>query len=205
MKCMIHELPPLPYPRNALEPVMSGETIEYHHGKHHRDYVDQVNKLIAGTQFENMPLEQLVRHAQGPLFHNAAQAWNHSFFWNCLKPFGAGIGPEGDLLLALERSFGTIEEFKARFVEAGKKHFGSGWVWLVRDATGELKIEASHDADNPLRAGLAPLLTCDLWEHAYYLDYRNERGKFISAVAGVLNWDFASRNLHEYAPRRAAA
>jgi Fe-Mn family superoxide dismutase len=184
---------------------MSAETIEYHYGKHHRAYVDKLNRLIAGTQFANMPLEQILRHAHGPIFNNASQAWNHTFFWNCLQPFGDHVGPDGDLRLALERAFGTVEEFKTKFIEAGQNHFGSGWVWLVRDSSGDLKVEATHDADNPLRGGLAPILVCDVWEHAYYIDYRNERGKFLNAVAGILNWNFAARNMAEYGARRAAA
>jgi Fe-Mn family superoxide dismutase len=191
---MIHELPPLPYPRTALEPIISAETIEYHYGKHHRGYVEKLNHLIVGTEFENMPLEQVVRHSHGAVFNNAAQAWNHEFFWNGLKPLGGAGGPTGELKSAVERNFGTLENLKAEFLEEGFAHFASGWVWLVRDTRGELQVQTTHDAGNPLRVGFSPILTCDLWEHAYYIDYRNDRKSFLEAVFGILNWDFAARN-----------
>jgi Fe-Mn family superoxide dismutase len=202
---MIHELPPLPYPRNALEPVMSAETVEYHYGKHHKGYVDKLNHLIVGTEFENVPLEEVVRHAHGAIFNNAAQVWNHTLFWNSMKPFGGPAGPNGELKKAIERNYGTIENLKAEFLEEGFAHFASGWVWLVRDTRGELQVETTHDAGNPLRGGLSPILVCDLWEHAYYIDYRNDRKRFLEGVFGILNWDAASRSFAEYESDQVAA
>ena len=188
-----HELSPLPYALDALAPHISRETLEYHYGKHHRAYVDKLNALVAGTDFESWPLPELVRKATGPMFNNAAQAWNHEFYWSCLSPRGGGQ-PAGELAQALDGQFGSFERFAAQFKGLAAGKFGSGWTWLVRRADGSLEIRNGADADNPLRWGQAPLLCCDLWEHAYYIDYRNERTKYIDAFWRLANWEFAGRN-----------
>lgn len=190
---MEHKLPELPFPKNALEPLMSAETLEYHHGKHHKTYVETLNKLIKGTEFENLPLEEIIRKASGPIYNNAAQAWNHTFFWHCLTPNKGK--PSGQLLETIEKKFGSVDEFATQFKAAGKGVFGSGWVWLTQDtASGELAIETSPNGDNPLKKNKKPILTCDVWEHAYYIDYRNERPKFLDAAFQILNWEFAAQN-----------
>jgi Fe-Mn family superoxide dismutase len=198
---MTHELPPLPYSMKALEPVISAETLEYHYGKHHRGYVSKLNKLVVGTPLEKLSLEQIVRRAPpGAIFNNAAQAWNHAFFWNSLRP--GGSEPKDELLLALERTFGTVEGFHKLFVDKAATQFGSGWIWLLAEPSGNLKIELTSNADNPITRDLTPLLVCDLWEHAYYIDYRNERERFVNSVCGILNWDFAGMNfLQEHGDR----
>ncbi len=188
---MKHILPPLPFAKNALEPLMSAETLEYHHGKHHKAYVDTLNNLIQGTEFENKSLEDLIRSAKGPIFNNAAQTWNHTFFWNCLSP--SKPKPSGELLKAIEDEFKSFDEFSMKFKAAGKNQFGSGWVWLVQNpADHRLSIESTSNAENPLRSGKKPILTCDVWEHAYYIDYRNERAKFLDGAFQLLDWDFAA-------------
>jgi superoxide dismutase, Fe-Mn family len=192
---MIHQLPPLPYPVGALEPVMSSETLELHHGKHHKGYVQKLNELIPGTPYEGMSLEQIVMHAEGQIFEQAGQAWNHAFFWQCLKP--GGTAPRGPILDALEEDFGGQDVFAQELVEAAVSVFGSGWAWLALDPAGHLRIETTGNADNPIRHGLSPILVVDVWEHAYYVDYRNDRRRFVEAVAGVLAWDFAAGNLEE--------
>jgi Fe-Mn family superoxide dismutase len=193
-------LPTLPWEPDALEPMISAKTIEIHHGKHHRTYVDKLNEAIAGTDFAGMSLEDIVRAtaprpgkpAQPTIFNNAAQAWNHTFFWACLSPKGGA--PKGQLATALERDLGGYEMFKDEFVKAGAEHFGSGWVWLVLDK-GKLSIETGHDAVTPLAQGKTCILTIDLWEHAYYLDYQNNREGFLKQVSEkLLNWDFARQN-----------
>ncbi len=191
---MKHELPELPFSENALEPHISAETLRFHHGKHHRAYVNEVNQLIRGTQFETAQLEEIVMTASdGPLFNQAAQAWNHSFLWQSLSP--EGKQPQGQFLAAIHKDFGSLEKFQQEFSKAAINQFGSGWVWLVRNhSDGKLLIEATSNAKNPLRAGLTPLLVCDVWEHAYYIDYRNERAKYLKALSSVLNWDFAASN-----------
>jgi superoxide dismutase, Fe-Mn family len=199
---MKHELPPLPYPVNALEPHMSKETLEFHHGKHHRTYVTKLNQLIAGTEFEPATLEDIVRRASGPIFNNAAQAWNHGFFWNCLSPQGGGE-PAGEIGRLIESSFGSFNEFRKRFSDAAESHFGSGWAWLVCGADGgSLSVRSTSNADTPLKTGEAALLTCDVWEHAYYIDYRNSRADFLAAFWNLVNWDFVQKN---YGQRRQQA
>ncbi len=187
----MHTLAPLPFAKNALEPLMSAETLEYHYGKHHKNYVDTLNKLIQGTEFENKSLEELILTAKGSIYNNAAQAWNHSFFWNCLSPNKPK--PSGLLLKAIENDFRSFDEFSQKFKAAGKSQFGSGWVWLVQDPSNlKLSIESTSNADNPRRMGRNPILTCDVWEHAYYIDYRNERAKFLDGAFQLMNWDFAA-------------
>jgi Fe-Mn family superoxide dismutase len=190
---MPHQLPPLPYPKEALEPHISRETLEYHHGKHHKAYVDKLNELIKGGEFENAALEDIVRRAEGKIFNNAAQHWNHSFFWNCLTPKSTGA-PSGALMQAIDKSFGSFDEFKKKFGTAAEELFGTGWAWLVKRSDGSLAVEPLEDACNPLKTGTRALLTLDVWEHAYYIDYRNRRPDFVKAFWSVVNWDFASRN-----------
>jgi len=189
-----HALPELPYAMNALEPFMSRETLEYHYGKHHRAYVNKLNALVAGTEFEGETLEDIMKKSTGSIFNNAAQVWNHSFFWRCLAPKQAGV-PPAELAAALHASFGSIEAFKERFKKSATEKFGSGWTWLVRTKDGKLAVRNTDDADNPLRAGDRPLLTCDVWEHAYYIDYRNDRAKYVDAFWNVVNWKFVAENL----------
>ena len=192
-------LPALPYAQNALEPVISANTLGFHYGKHHKTYVDTLNKLIAGTEFADMPLEQIVKATSGKsdheaIFHNAAQAWNHTFYWRSLKPKGGGEPPAAVKRL-LESSFGSVEACKKELATAAVGQFGSGWAWLVQDG-GKLKVVKTGDADTPLTGGSKPLLTLDVWEHAYYLDYQNRRVDYVSAVLEKLvNWDFTADNL----------
>jgi superoxide dismutase, Fe-Mn family len=190
---MKHELAPLPYPVHALEPHISSETLEYHHGKHHRTYVETLNKLVKGTPFENASLEDIVRKATGGIFNNAAQVWNHDFYWKCLSPDGGG-SPGGAVAKMIERSFGGFEQFRDKFSESALGLFGSGWTWLVRNGDGSLEILNCGNAENPLRSGRAPLLACDVWEHAYYIDYRNARKDYVEAFWNVVNWEFVNRN-----------
>jgi Fe-Mn family superoxide dismutase len=191
---MAIELPPLPYDMNALEPVLSKETLEYHYGKHHRAYVDNLNKLIINTPFEKMTLEEIVRKSEGAIFNNAAQVWNHTFYWNSLSPTGGG-SPEGKLKKAMETAFGDIATFKTQFALAAVGRFGSGWAWLTRDPAGKLAITTTANAGNPLTDGHTPLLTCDVWEHAYYIDYRNARPAYLESFWKKVNWAFARDNL----------
>jgi len=190
---MEHKLPELPYNGDALAPHISAETIDYHYGKHHKAYVDNLNKLIPGTEFENMSLEEIVQKASGGIFNNAAQIWNHTFYWNCLSPKGGGE-PSGELAGAITRSFGSLEEFKSKFTNAAVTQFGSGWAWLVQNPDGSLAVEATGNAENPLKQGEKALLTCDVWEHAYYIDYRNARAKYLEAFWNLVNWDFVASN-----------
>jgi Fe-Mn family superoxide dismutase len=188
---MKFELPELPYPKNALEPHISAETLEYHHGKHHAAYVSKLHDLIKGSTAEKS-LEEIIKSAgPGPLFNNAAQHWNHSFYWNCMKPGGGK--PKGAVADAINRSFGDFDSFLKQFSEAAAGHFGSGWAWLVLDGRA-LKIETTHDADLPLAHGRIAVMTCDVWEHAYYIDYRNARAKYLESFLKVVNWDFANAN-----------
>ncbi|MGE5480476.1 MAG: superoxide dismutase [Chloroflexota bacterium] len=189
---MKFELPPLPYDKNALAPHISEETLEYHWGKHHAAYVENLNKLIAGTEYESMQLEEIIKNAQGGVFNNAAQTWNHTFFWNCLSPNG-GSQPTGELKTAIDTTFGSFDAFKEQFSKTGATLFGSGWAWLAKDADGKLSIEQLSNAGNPLTMGKKPVLTLDVWEHAYYIDYRNARPKFIEHFWELVNWDFASK------------
>lgn len=190
---MIHKLPELPFAKNALEPIMSAETLDFHYGRHHKAYVDKLNQLLPGSGFENASLEDIVLRATGPLFNNAAQAWNHTFFWNSLSPQRQSL--QGELKSAIEKQFGSVDTLKAQFTQAANGQFGSGWAWLVRKAGSEtLAVVATSNAENPLKSGDIPLLTCDVWEHAYYIDYRNERPRFTESLWQLMNWEFANRN-----------
>jgi len=191
---MEHQLPELPYDKAALVPHISVETIEYHYGKHHKAYVDNINRLIAGTALEKVSLEEIIQESSGGTFNNAAQVWNHTFYWNCLSPNGGGE-PTGELANAITRQFGSFNEFKEKFTNAAVTFFGSGWTWLVKNADGSLSIETTSNAGNPLKDGKKALLTCDVWEHAYYIDYRNARAKYIDAFWNLANWEFVAQNL----------
>ena len=188
-----HKLAELPYSRDALEPYISGETLDYHHGKHHASYVDKLNGMIDGTEFESSSLEEIIEKAHGNLFNNAAQVWNHNFYWQCLSPEGGGE-PTGKLAREIEREFSTFSRFKEQFDAAAKSNFGSGWTWLTKDRNGHLEIVNTDDAGNPLTNNQHPLLTCDIWEHAYYIDYRNERGEYLDAFWNLVNWEFVAAN-----------
>ncbi|MGH8086518.1 MAG: superoxide dismutase [Fe] [Lysobacter sp.] len=191
---MAIELPPLPYEKNALEPHISAETLEYHYGKHHKAYVDNLNKMIEGTEFADMPLEDIIRKSQGGMFNNAAQVWNHTFYWNCLSPNGGGE-PTGKLLEAINKAFGDFAKFKEQFSETAVKTFGSGWGWLVQRADGALALVSTANANTPLTGDDTALLTCDVWEHAYYIDYRNARPKYVESFWNLVNWDFVASNM----------
>ena len=191
---MAFELPPLPYAQDALAPHISAETLEYHYGKHHQTYVDNLNKAVAGTDNENASLESIIMSAEGPLFNNAAQVWNHTFFWNCLTPNGGGQ-PTGAIVDRINADFGSYDAFRAQLTEAGLTQFGSGWAWLVEDG-GKLAIMKTPNADLPMKHGVKALFTIDVWEHAYYIDYRNARATFIDVVLdNLVNWDFVAENL----------
>lgn len=184
-----YSLPPLPYAKDALEPTMSPKTLDVHYGKHHEGYVDKLNKLIAGTEFESQPIESVIRKASGPLYNNAAQAWNHTFFWNCLTP-SSSEPKSGNLLKAIEAAFGSLTEFKTQFSKTGEDLFGSGYVWLVKNKKDELEIKSGSNAYNPMTEGLTPLFTVDVWEHAYYLDHLNLRKDYLQNIWKIANWDF---------------
>jgi Fe-Mn family superoxide dismutase len=190
---MEHKLPELPYAKDALLPHISAETLEYHYGKHHKTYVDNINKLIQGTEFANSSLEDIIRKASGGVFNNGAQVWNHTFYWNCLSPKGGGE-PSGALAAAITKAFGSFAQFKEKFTNSAVTLFGSGWAWLVKNNDGSLTIEAMSNAGNPLKDGKKPLLTCDVWEHAYYIDYRNARAKYVEAFWNLVNWKFVEGN-----------
>jgi Fe-Mn family superoxide dismutase len=196
---MAFELPPLPYPKNALEPYTSAQTLEFHHGKHHQAYVTTLNGLIEGSPMERQSLEELIKstykdEAKTAVFNNAAQVWNHTFFWNCIKPIGGGA-PKGEIAQAIERDLGGFAKFEEAFKKAAVGQFGSGWAWLVADK-GKLKITHTQNGVDPLALGQAALLTCDVWEHAYYLDYQNRRPDFVQAFLDhLVNWDFVAQNL----------
>ncbi|MDR3606811.1 MAG: superoxide dismutase [Oligoflexia bacterium] len=187
------ELAPLPYDYNALAPIVSAETLQYHHDKHHQAYVDKLNELLPGSGFEDAPLEDIIKKATGALFNQAGQHWNHDFYWKSMKPH-AKHAPEGTLKSAIEKKWKTIEEFKAAFEKAAVGTFGSGWCWLVKDGQGDLQIVSTSNAENPMRQNLKPLFTCDVWEHAYYIDYRNARAKYVQKFWDVLNWEFVAAN-----------
>jgi Fe-Mn family superoxide dismutase len=187
-------LPELPYAADALEPHISAETLEFHHGKHHRAYVTKLNELIAGTEYEDLPLEEVIRTASGATFNNAAQAWNHAFYWNCLSPSGGGV-PTGKIAEAIQARWGSFDKFKTEIAQAAVTNFGSGWTWLVKNENGELEILNTANAGNPLTEGKTPILTIDVWEHAYYIDYRNVRPQYVEAYWQLVNWEFASKNL----------
>jgi len=191
---MQHQLPDLPYAVDALEPHVSAETLEFHHGKHHRAYVTKLNDLIVGTEYEDLPLEEVIRRARGAIFNNAAQTWNHSFYWNCLSPSGGGA-PTGKIAKAIGARWGSFDKFKEEFTQSAATNFGSGWTWLVKTEQGELQVVNTDDAGNPLTSGKTPILTIDVWEHAYYIDYRNARPQYIEAYWQLVNWEFASQNL----------
>ena len=196
---MAHEIPALPYAQDALEPVISAETIDYHYGKHHQAYVTNLNNLVPGTDFEDAPLEDIVMNSEGGLFNNAAQVWNHTFYWNGLSPNGGGE-PTGALADAINVAFGSFEDFKDAFVKSAVGNFGSGWTWLVKNEDGTLEIFNTDAADTPLRHGKKPLLTVDVWEHAYYLDYQNSRPNYMASfLDNLVNWDFANQNLADAA------
>ena len=190
---MPHELPNLPYANDALEPHISAETLEFHYGKHHATYVDKLNGMIPGTEFESATLEEIIMGSSGGIFNNAAQVWNHSFYWNCLSPNGGGT-PELGLGEPIDRDFGNFEAFKDQFTASAVGNFGSGWTWLVKNSAGNLEIVNTDDAENPMKQGHLPLLTCDVWEHAYYIDYRNKRPDYIAAFWQLVNWEFVAAN-----------
>ncbi len=191
---MQHELPPLPFAPDALAPHMSRETLEYHHGKHHQAYVNNTNSLIKGTEFESMPLEEIIKKSNGGLFNNSAQVWNHTFFWNCLKPNG-GAEPKGALAAAINAKWGSYAAFKEAFHKSAVGNFGSGWTWLVKKPDGSLDIVNTANGQTPLTTADKALLTVDVWEHAYYIDYRNRRPDFVTTFLDKLaNWDFAEKN-----------
>jgi len=190
---MAFTLPPLPYEMNALEPHISKETLEYHYGKHHQTYVTNLNNLIAGTEFESASLEEIVRKSSGGLFNNAAQVWNHTFYWNCLAP-NAGGQPEGALAEAINAKWGSFDAFKEEFNKQAAGNFGSGWTWLVKKGDGSVDIVNTSNAATPLTTSDIPLLTCDVWEHAYYIDYRNARPKYLESFWSLVNWKFVAEN-----------
>lgn len=190
---MEHQLPELPYAMDALQPHMSKETLEYHYGKHHRTYVTNLNNLIKGNEFENMSLEEIIKKSSGGIFNNAAQVWNHTFFWNCLKPNGGGQ-PSGALADAINAKFGSFDEFKKQFSQNAITTFGSGWGWLVKNSDGSIELSSTSNAGTPMTSGKTALLTCDVWEHAYYIDYRNARPNFLEAFWNLVNWDFVTKN-----------
>jgi Fe-Mn family superoxide dismutase len=191
---MAFELPPLPYADDALEPHISAETLAYHYGKHHRAYVDNLNKLTAGTEWADKTLEDIIREADGGIFNNGAQVWNHSFYWKCLSPAGGGE-PNSEVATRIKSFFGSIADFRANFTAAAASQFGSGWAWLVSAPSGQMSIVTTSNAGNPLCDGEKPLLTCDVWEHAYYIDYRNARPKYLEHFWDLVNWDFVADNL----------
>jgi len=190
---MTHVLPPLPYALDALAPHISKETLEYHYGKHHQTYVTNLNNLIKGTEFESLSLEDIIKKSSGGIFNNAAQVWNHTFYWHSLSPKG-GKEPSGDLAKAIVTHFGSFDAFKEKFSEAAVTTFGSGWAWLVQDDKGDLSVINTSNAATPMTSGLKALLTCDVWEHAYYIDYRNARADYVKAFWSLVNWDFAEQN-----------
>ena len=190
---MEHTLPALPYAMDALAPHISAETLEFHYGKHHKTYVDNLNNLIKGTEFENASLEEIVKKSSGGVFNNAAQVWNHTFYWNGLKPNGGGA-PTGALADAINTKWGSFDAFKEAFTKCAVTTFGSGWAWLVKTPAGELDLVSTSNAATPLTTDNKALLTCDVWEHAYYVDYRNARPKYVEAFWSLVNWDFVAAN-----------
>jgi len=191
---MEHTLPPLPYAKDALQPTMSAETLEYHYGKHHQAYVTNLNNLIKGTEYENMPLEEIIKKSQGGVFNNSAQVWNHTFFWNCMTPNGGGA-PTGPVADAINAKWGSFDKFKEEFQKSAVSNFGSGWTWLVKKPDGTVDIVNTSNAGTPLTTENKALLTVDVWEHAYYIDYRNARPKFVESWWNLVNWDFVNQNL----------
>ena len=191
---MAFTLPPLPYALDALAPHISKETLEFHYGKHHQTYVTNLNNLISGTEFESSSLEEIVKKSSGGVFNNAAQVWNHTFYWNSLSPNGGGE-PSGDLLAAINAKWGSVDAFKEAFNKSAAGNFGSGWTWLVKKPDGSIDIVNTSNAATPITTSDIPLLTCDVWEHAYYIDYRNARPKYLENFWNLVNWDFAASNL----------
>lgn len=190
---MEHTLPALPYAMDALQPHVSKETLEFHYGKHHQTYVTNLNNLIKGTEFENASLEDIVKKSSGGVFNNAAQIWNHTFYWNSLSPKGGGK-PAGGLAAAIDAKWGSLDAFKEAFTKSAVGNFGSSWTWLVKKADGSLDIVNTSNAATPVTTADKPLMTCDLWEHAYYIDYRNRRPDYLGAFWSLVNWDFAAKN-----------
>ncbi|MDX1901135.1 MAG: Fe-Mn family superoxide dismutase [Gammaproteobacteria bacterium] len=190
---MKHTLPPLPYAMDALQPYISKETLEYHYGKHHQAYVDNLNKLIANTEFEALSLEEIIKKSTGGIFNNSAQVWNHTFYWHCLTPKSTKA-PTGKLADAITKKFGSFDEFKKLFTQTAISTFGSGWAWLVQNNAGELQVVSTSNAGTPLTQPVKPLLTCDVWEHAYYIDYRNARPTYVEKFWELVNWEFVTEN-----------
>ena len=188
---MAFELPALPYAKDALQPHISAETLDYHYGKHHQTYVTNLNNLVAGTPNEGKSLEDIIKSSSGGLFNNAAQVWNHTFYWNCLSPNGGGE-PSGALADAINKKWGSFASFKEEFSKCAITTFGSGWAWLVKNADGSLDLVSTSNAGTPMTEGKTALLTCDVWEHAYYIDYRNARPKYVEAFWNLVNWEFAA-------------
>lgn len=186
-------LPPLPYELNALEPSISKETLEYHYGKHHQAYVTNLNNLLPGSGLETLSLEEIIKKSSGAIFNNAAQVWNHTFYWHCLSPNGGGE-PKGNLEQAITKKFGSFTAFQEQFTKAAIATFGSGWAWLVKNPDGSLDIISTSNAGTPMTENKKALLTCDVWEHAYYIDYRNLRPKYVEAFWKLVNWDFVDKN-----------
>ncbi len=201
---MTFTLPELPYAQDALEPHMSANTLSFHHGKHHAAYVTNLNKLIVGTEFEKASLEEIILKSSGPIFNNAAQVWNHTFFWHSMKAVGGG-NPSGELASKINEDFGSFDKFKEEFTTAATTQFGSGWAWLVLDKSGKLKIVKTANAETPLTSGDTALLTIDVWEHAYYLDFQNRRPDYIATFLGkIANWEFAAENYASAKKAKAA-
>ena len=192
---MAFTLPDLPYARDALAPHMTEETLDFHYGKHHKTYVDKANGMVEGTDLDKASLEEVIMQAEGGLFNNVAQIWNHSFFWNCLTPDSGE--PSSELRNALEGAFGSVDDFKAKFTDCAATTFGSGWAWLVKTSDGSLDIVSTSNAGTPMTSGSTALLTVDVWEHAYYIDHRNARPAYLDAFWKLVNWDFVERNLNE--------
>jgi Fe-Mn family superoxide dismutase len=188
-----HQLPPLPYALDALQPHISRETLEIHYGKHHQAYVTNLNNLVKGTEFENLTLEDIIRKSSGGIFNNSAQIWNHTFYWHSLSPKGGGQ-PKGALGEAVNKKFGSFDAFKEAFTKSAVGNFGSGWTWLVKKSEGSVDIVNTSNAATPLTGADKPLLTCDVWEHAYYVDYRNRRPDYVGAFWNLVNWEFAAKN-----------
>jgi len=193
-EAMSFELPALPYEKNALEPHISAETLEYHYGKHHNAYVVNLNNLLKGSEFEGLSLEAIIKASSGGIFNNAAQVWNHTFYWHCLSPQGGGE-PQGKLAAAINQAFGSFTAFREQFSDAAVKNFGAGWTWLVKKPDGSLAIVNTSNAATPLTGEDKPLLTVDVWEHAYYIDYRNARPAYLENFWALVNWAFVEENL----------
>lgn len=194
---MTHELPKLPYALDGLQPYISKETLEYHYGKHHQAYVNKLNELIKNTEFADASLEDTIKKAPaGGIFNNAAQIWNHTFYWHCMTPNSSGE-PNGKVAMAIKDQFGSFADFKKKFSETAIATFGSGWAWLVKNANNELEIISTSNADLPMKHNKKALLTCDVWEHAYYIDYRNARPTYVDKFWNIINWDFVEKNFQE--------